>query len=210
MFLLVILLDKLKKMPYISIVMRNLELLRDGSKPAPGELIIVQGFVNTFDVESGADELKTRQQLKDWLVQYGLLLKNETVSEKDFRIMLSFREALRHLLLANNSGAASPADLKKLNEVASRYPLEVSFAVDGTFSLSTADQGIGRVFGQFLAQMVKAVVEGTWSRLKACNDPKCRWAFYDSSKNQSGRWCSMSVCGSRDKARAYRKRRSNQ
>ena len=183
--------------------------MKTGKKPAPGELVIVQGLVNTIDIESGIDEIGTKRQLKDWLVRFGLLQKNETVSEKDLLIVLSFREALRHLLSANNGGDTSPSDVKKLNQLASRYPLEVSFMADGTFSLSTADQGIGRVLGQILAQMVKAVVEGTWSWLKACKDPKCHWAFYDSSKNHSGRWCSMSVCGSRDKARAYRKRRSN-
>jgi predicted RNA-binding Zn ribbon-like protein len=47
----------------------------------------------------------------------------------------------------------------------------------------------------------------TWSRLKACRDDTCKWAFYDHSKNRSGHWCSMEVCGSRHKARQYRERR---
>ncbi len=49
------------------------------------------------------------------------------------------------------------------------------------------------------------MVDGTWSRLKACR--QCEWAFYDWSKNRSGRWCAMSVCGNRTKVRAYRARR---
>jgi len=35
----------------------------------------------------------------------------------------------------------------------------------------------------------------------------CQWAFYDRSKNRSGRWCSMRTCGNRTKTRAYRTRR---
>jgi predicted RNA-binding Zn ribbon-like protein len=33
--------------------------------------------------------------------------------------------------------------------------------------------------------------------------------FFDNSRNQSGRWCSMSVCGGREKAKThYRRRRA--
>jgi predicted RNA-binding Zn ribbon-like protein len=35
----------------------------------------------------------------------------------------------------------------------------------------------------------------------------CDWLFVDSSKNQSRRWCSMSTCGSRAKARRYYQRK---
>jgi predicted RNA-binding Zn ribbon-like protein len=49
---------------------------------------------------------------------------------------------------------------------------------------------------------------GTWDRLKACRQETCRWAFYDNTKNRSGVWCTMEVCGNRAKARSYRERQS--
>ena len=48
--------------------------------------------------------------------------------------------------------------------------------------------------------------DGDWARMKACGNPECRWAFYDGSKNRSGRWCEMASCGNRMKARAFRER----
>jgi len=195
--------------PYTIIeTVKNLDLLKTGTKPAPGELALVQGLVNTVDREAGTDEIGTRLSLKAWLVRHGLLRSSETVSKEDHRTVLSFREAVKQLLLANNGEKTRPASLKKLHRLVSRFPLGVAFRTDGTFYLAPAGQGVSRALGQMLAQMVRAVGDGTWSRLKACRDSSCQWAFYDNSKNQSGRWCSMSVCGSRDKARAYRKRRS--
>jgi len=47
---------------------------------------------------------------------------------------------------------------------------------------------------------------GNWSRLKVCANETCQLAFYDSSRNRSGRWCSMATCGNRMKGRAYRQR----
>jgi predicted RNA-binding Zn ribbon-like protein len=57
-----------------------------------------------------------------------------------------------------------------------------------------------------LATVFRAMSDGSWSRMKACGNPDCRWAFYDSSKNRSGRWCEMASCGNRMKARAFRER----
>jgi predicted RNA-binding Zn ribbon-like protein len=48
---------------------------------------------------------------------------------------------------------------------------------------------------------------GTWDRLKACRQETCGWLFYDVSRNRSSSWCSMQVCGGREKSRAYRRRR---
>jgi predicted RNA-binding Zn ribbon-like protein len=48
--------------------------------------------------------------------------------------------------------------------------------------------------------------DGTWARVKACRAEDCRWAFYDFSRNRSGTWCDMAVCGNRAKVRAYRAR----
>jgi predicted RNA-binding Zn ribbon-like protein len=53
-----------------------------------------------------------------------------------------------------------------------------------------------------------AMNDGTWSRLKVCMNDECAWAFYDHARNRSGKWCEMSVCGNRMKARAYRARRT--
>jgi predicted RNA-binding Zn ribbon-like protein len=59
-----------------------------------------------------------------------------------------------------------------------------------------------------LAIVHEAIGKGHWERLKACREHTCEWAFYDHTKNRSGAWCNMQVCGNRAKARAYRERRA--
>jgi predicted RNA-binding Zn ribbon-like protein len=44
------------------------------------------------------------------------------------------------------------------------------------------------------------------ARLRACRRDACQWVFYDASRNRSGVWCSMDVCGARTKMAAYRRR----
>jgi predicted RNA-binding Zn ribbon-like protein len=69
---------------------------------------------------------------------------------------------------------------------------------------SGIDGALGRVF----AVVYGAMVDGSWSRLKACRRDVCHWVYYDRSKNHSSTWCAMSVCGNRTKVRAYRRRRA--
>ena len=69
--------------------------------------------------------------------------------------------------------------------------------------------GVDGSIGRLLAIVHRAVADPeSWRRLKACRLHECEWAFYDHTKNRSGTWCNMAVCGNRAKARAYRERRS--
>ena len=58
-----------------------------------------------------------------------------------------------------------------------------------------------------VAIVAESVAGGSWERLKACPREECEWAFFDRSKNRSGRWCRMEECGNLAKARAFRERR---
>jgi predicted RNA-binding Zn ribbon-like protein len=69
--------------------------------------------------------------------------------------------------------------------------------------------GIDRPIGELLIAVTGSMAAGTWNRLKVCANDACQLAFYDASRNRSGRWCSMTTCGNRMKGRAYRERRGN-
>jgi predicted RNA-binding Zn ribbon-like protein len=63
------------------------------------------------------------------------------------------------------------------------------------------------VLGEIVAALHAAIWAGEFDRLKACERESCRYVYHDRSRNRSGRWCSMSICGAREKsARAYRRR----
>ena len=44
------------------------------------------------------------------------------------------------------------------------------------------------------------------AQVKLCAGEDCGWLFLDASRNQSRRWCSMSDCGNRAKAKRYYRR----
>jgi 4-azaleucine resistance transporter AzlC len=62
--------------------------------------------------------------------------------------------------------------------------------------------------GTLVAIVYASMESGTWPRLKACRRDVCHWVFWDASRNRSGTWCHMTVCGNRTKTKAYRRRRA--
>jgi predicted RNA-binding Zn ribbon-like protein len=155
----------------------------DVPNAAPEPLRRVQLFVNSADVEHGVD------WLPDWLAEHGLAGEDERA-----RVL---REGLRELVLENNGVAAAPEALRIVNEAAARIRLRV----DGGVHMDARD-----ALDEVVATMLGAMLDGTWSRLKACRN--CHWSFYDYSPNRSATWCSMQLCGNRAKTRAYRRRRA--
>jgi predicted RNA-binding Zn ribbon-like protein len=116
------------------------------------------------------------------------------------------REAIRSLLAANNGEEPDPRALETLNNAARGAELVVSFGDAGTPQLSPVRHGFRGALGRLLGVAFRAMADETWSRLKTCSAHDCNWAFYDASKNRSGTWCDMKVCGNRAKARSYRAR----
>jgi predicted RNA-binding Zn ribbon-like protein len=156
----------------------------DVPKAAPEPLRRVQLLVNSRDVHNDID------WLPDWLAEQGL----EDEAERAHEV----REALRAFALANNGFELDPGPLLILNAAAERISLRVD--ARGQVELATRDALDGVV-----ATVLQAMLDGTWSRLKACRN--CHWSFYDYSPNRSATWCSMQICGNRDKTRAYRRRK---
>jgi predicted RNA-binding Zn ribbon-like protein len=176
------------------------------NQAAPGRLELVRQFVNTVDREQGEEHLASPAELSNWMFEHELTSAPARAGADDLRQAIELRETLRTILLAHNGGAAiSDAAAQTLDDVACRTRLQLRF-LGGEIALEPQAGGIDAGLGRLLAIVQSAVAQGTWERLKACRDHACEWAFYDHTKNRSGAWCNMGVCGNRAKARAYRER----
>jgi predicted RNA-binding Zn ribbon-like protein len=176
-------------------------------KTAPQPLELVQRFVNSIDLESGEDELAEPAALRAWLVDRDLIGAGERVSAADLARAVDVREGLRALMLQNNGLPLDEARVARLDDVAARAGVRVVFAPGEEPRLAPESGGVDGALARLLAIVAGAVEQGRWQRLKACPRETCEWAFYDHSKNRSGRWCRMEVCGNIEKARAFRERR---
>jgi predicted RNA-binding Zn ribbon-like protein len=177
------------------------------ANPAPGELETVRQFVNTLDLEGHEEEKLDRpESLAKFLSNHGLTSGRVQARPADLRRALEVREALRKVLLANNGFPADAEAVEVLNKAAARSRVTAAFEDNGSWRMEPAAGGVDEGIGRLLAIVFRSMSDGSWGRLKACGLDSCHWAFYDMSKNRSGRWCDMADCGNRAKARAFRAR----
>jgi predicted RNA-binding Zn ribbon-like protein len=180
-----------------------------GREPAPRTLRTLQQFINTYNIEREHLGLRTEEfaspaHLRRWLVRHALLPRNARVRACEVRRALEVREALRRLLLAHNGRQMDSTAVGVLNRLAHDARLVVRLRLDGGMRFEPDAAGLTGALGHLLVAAFVAQIEGKWPRLKACR--RCQWAFYDQSRNRSGRWCVMAICGNRMKALAYRSR----
>jgi predicted RNA-binding Zn ribbon-like protein len=152
-------------------------------------VVLLEDFLNTLDVDAGTDALADEASAAAWLTEQG---RPGTVDSADLELARGVRAALRGEL------GEPPAPMP---EIAVPVVLD-----DGGPRLAGTGTALQRVLGEALAEAVALRATGEWSRLKTCAMDSCRWVFFDSSRNRSGRWCSMQSCGNKAKTAAYRAR----
>ena len=173
-----------------------------GRAPAPGRLGFVQAFVNSFWAldAGGADAWATDAGFARWMAARGF-----AGAAGDGRAAaIAVREGLRALFLAHNAAGSVPAAERRLDALAAPAPLTPRL---GARALEPAGDAAADAIALALGIVVLARADGSLGRMKACPHEHCGWVFHDGSRNRSGQWCSMRVCGNRTKGAAFRARR---
>lgn len=123
---------------------------------------------------------------------------------------LGFREAAFRMLTALAGGLApAETDLALVNRVVNQAQAALELVpVAGHYHL---DWRAGKAHpGQLLWRAARALAELMTSdallTVRVCAGEACGWLFLDQSRNHMRRWCSMSDCGNRAKAREFYKR----
>jgi predicted RNA-binding Zn ribbon-like protein len=165
---------------------------------------LVLDFVNTLDIESDSDELDSPGALRRW-IERRMGKRPGPVDHDAWRMVVETRESLRTVLASHSGLTLDPECLKQLNRAGSSADFSPRWDERGTVSFAPHEVGPGAL-GRIFSAVVASQSDGTWERLKVCSAEGCRYAFYDHSKNRSGRWCEMRVCGNRAKTRTYRQR----
>lgn len=150
------------------------------------------------------EHLVTPADLDGWLVRAGVVDRSPAADTRDLTAALELREALYALLVAATDGRPLPPDaLGVANRVAERPPVVSRLDASGTLT-RTGDTTAAL---STIARSALDLVGGDdLARVRWCADDTCTHPFLDHSRAGRRRWCGMSGCGDRAKARAYRAR----
>jgi predicted RNA-binding Zn ribbon-like protein len=196
----------------------------------PAELSLVAGvlaldFANTASGRDSGhpfEHLRGAGNVVDWAGHAGVIsavaatraraaiAADSEMADRILRQAVQLRGAIYGIGSAIAHGRDAPdADLKLLKDFARRAlgPAELARTPGGVYGFDfTAAPIEFALLGSVAWSALDFLSTGRFDRLKQCPGEDCGWLFFDSSKNNSRRWCDMATCGNRTKARKHRER----
>ena len=187
---------------------------RYGLLPAPAGLTLVQDLLNTISAgrPRKPDLLSTTDLAAAWLATAASTWASRIgvpspllpeLNERDLSALRRLRDAITAVVRAGTGSDDDPGPAPVTGSLV--------LTLDGTGRVSTTPRGTTPATwlrSAVLAEMLEAQRADTWRRLKVCRSDSCAVTFYDRSRNNSGVWHDVRICGNAINLRASRERRS--
>jgi predicted RNA-binding Zn ribbon-like protein len=183
-------------------------------------------FVNTNDWHASSQPVESLFRYSDlaqWCQKVGLISPDEArellrlagelpdAAELILGRAIALREAIYRILTAHVSGKpVEAADLDSLNieitSAAGSWRLKPVLAAF-VWEWDTGATDLGGMLGAIARSAADLLTSPELYRVGICADETgCGFAFFDTSRNRSRRWCSMEDCGNRAKAQRHYQR----
>lgn len=154
------------------------------------------------------DHLDKPEWLKAFSARWGLAVEGRPdPAARD--ALVALRTLLRRAVDTLAAGRQmSTADLAELNKVIATWVPRHHLAPTKhgyRFELVPPAEDWSWVRAELAMSFAQLLVDGDPRRIKVCDNPDCRWVYYDESRNRTRRWCE-DTCGNLLKVRRFRAR----
>lgn len=127
-----------------------------------------------------------------------------TVSDGDLRDARALRAAIAQLLYAAGDGAALPAGAIDVVNLYAATPDIPPALPGGTRRAGRATARPAQALSFLAREAIDLFGQSELDRFRQCAADDCGLIFFDESRSNNRRWCSMQRCGNRAKVRAHR------
>lgn len=157
------------------------------------------------------DRLDSPRWLEAFLARWELA-PSEVATDESREALRSLRSQLQGMVAILRGGEPPrDEDLEALNSFLAAGPLVCRVERDQgacQLRLVPVERTLNAVVSEIAASFAEVLVEGDARRIKICENPDCKWVFYDRSRNRTRRWCEGPTgCGNLLKVRRFRARR---
>ena len=173
----------------------------------PGALFLDFVYTGDFGVGPWREGLVfTAQELDAWLAEH-VAHDLKPAIPQELEQALALRECLTRLVkaAAGMDDRADDGDVSFVSRVASRPDVPPVFPGHLPEGGLKTDHALSTIARDAVIQL-----RDHPDRLRNCGGPDCPMVFLDLSRAGKRTWCSMSRCGNRAKARAFRSRNADQ
>ena len=163
------------------------------------------GDITRFAVLAGGLEPHTSRRLLERAE------RDPKRAEAVYELGISLRESIWAVFSALASGESPrDADLELIGDAAAAGAARSRLVHDKDgvgWSLGSGADELERPLWEIARSAADLLTSGDHDRVKECASTTCEWVFLDRSRNRSRRWCDMSDCGNRAKARRFQARK---
>ena len=158
-----------------------------------------------FAKQSGIISAKIAKELRDYAATHA------AEAARTFRKAIAMREVLYRVFSAIAQGkTASAADLDLMNDFAIEALRHRCLSrSNGGYRWEWRPDGqkpLERILWETAQTAADLLTSPELRLVRFCEAPDCEWLFLDHSRNRSRRWCDMTSCGNRQKARRHYQR----
>lgn len=124
--------------------------------------------------------------------------------ERDLQDAKTLRDAIARAVMAGSRDEAPAAeDVDVINLFAATPDIPPSLG-GGTRQAGRTTARVGQALSLMAREAVELFAPEERERIRECAADDCEIVFYDESRSNNRRWCSMQRCGNRAKVRAHR------
>jgi predicted RNA-binding Zn ribbon-like protein len=121
--------------------------------------------------------LASPEGLAAWLSERGLLERGRDVDGRGLDRVLKVREGIRALAFANNDQDLNTSAVEAMREASRGAATGIRLGSDGAQFVIAGARDVDAAVGALLAIVARAMIDGSWQRLKACPGRHCGWVF---------------------------------
>jgi len=149
------------------------------------------------------EQLHSPNDLAAWLDER---FPGTDTTDRDLVDARALRAAIANALTATGRGASpAPADVDVINLFAATPDIPPALA-GGTRQAGRTRARAGQALSAMAREAVGLFGPELRERIRPCAADDCGLVFFDESRSNNRRWCSMKRCGNRAKVRAHRSR----
>ncbi|HTV66065.1 MAG TPA: ABATE domain-containing protein [Bryocella sp.] len=139
------------------------------------------------------------------------VLHHPAEARRSFANIIKLREGVyRTFAAAAQKKAVAGSDLKLINQFAVEALRHRALTpTNGGFGwewIAGQRNALDRALWPMAQAAADLLTSGELKIVRFCEAPDCQWLFLDHSRNRSRRWCDMTTCGNRAKARRHYQR----
>ena len=157
---------------------------------------------------AGSETLHAASDLAAWLIARFPEVADVT-SERDLIDARALRGSLARAAIARSRGAQIPSDDVDVINLFAATPDIAPTLLGGTRQAGRSRAKASQALSVMAREAIGLFAANRTDRIRQCAADDCELVFYDESRSNNRRWCSMQRCGNRAKVRAHRERSSS-